>query len=178
MNVKGYEIMKRLAILVSTSLVIGIPLLHGCEKLNRIKTEQVSTTTEGQPQSNWVEEVNTTESESNQSSYWDETIYESKEGLEQAMLEGDIKLSVLQICVEMKDEVSKGMIVDCLVDVHGYDRKLVNEIIDEMCVDWKYYCKVTFKSLLNEGHEPDRIPLMLEALQFTEEEIQYAIDNQ
>ena len=153
--------MKRLAILVSISLVIGIPLLYGCKNLNRIK----------------IQEVNTTESESNQSSYWDESIYESKEGVEQAMLEGDIKLSVLQICVEMKDEVSKGMIVDCLVDVHGYDRKLVNEIIDEMCVDWKYNCKVTFRSLLNEGFESDRIPLMLRALQFTEEEIQYAIDN-
>ena len=152
--------MKRLAILVSTSLVIGIPLLYGYKNLNRIKIQEVSTTTE-----------------SDQSSYWDETIYESKEGLEQAMLEGDIKLSVLQICVEMKDEVSKGMIVDCLVDVHGYDRKLVSEIIDEMCVDWKYNCKKTFKSLLNEGSDPDRIPLMLEALQFTEEEIQYAIDN-
>ena len=161
MNVKGYvRFMKRLAILISISLVIGIPLSYGCKNLNRIK----------------IEEASTTES-SNQSSYWDETIYESKEGLEQAMLEGDIKLSVLQICVEMKDEVSKGMIVDCLVDVHGYDRKLVNEIINEMCVDWKYNCKKTFKSLLNEGSDPDRIPLMLEALQFTEEEIQYAIDN-
>lgn len=152
--------MKKLAILTLTGLVIaGMPLLYGCEKLNRIKTEEVSTT------------------ESNQSSYWDETIYESKEGLEQAILEGDIKLSVLQICVEMKDEVSKGMIVDCLVDVHGYDRKLVNEIINEMCVDWKYNCKKTFKSLLNEGSDPDRIPLMLRELQFTDEEIQYAIVN-
>ena len=168
--------MKRLAILISISLVIGIPLSYGCKNLNRIKIEEASTT-ESSNQSNWEEEVNTTESESNQSSYWDETIYESKEGLEQAILEGDIKLSVLQICVEMKDEVSKGMIVDCLVDVHGYDRKLVSEIIDEMCVDWKYNCKVTFRSLLNEGFDPDRIPLMLKALQFTDEEIQYAIDN-
>ena len=163
--------MKRLAILVSISLVIGIPLLYGCKKLNNmVKLSNIK-----------IEEVSTTESnqlsESDQSSYWDETIYESKEGLEQAILEGDIKLSVLQICVEMKDEVSKGMIVDCLADVHGYDRKLVNEIIDEMCVDWKYNCKVTFKSLLNEGFDPDRIPLMLKELQFTEEEIQYAIDN-
>ena len=153
--------MKKLAILTLTGLVIaGMPLYYGYKNLNRIKVEEVSATTE-----------------SNQSSYWDETIYESKEGLEQAILEGDIKLSVLQICVEMNDEVSKGMIVDCLVDVHGYDRKLVSEIIDEMCVDWKYNCKVTFRSLLNEGSEPDRIPLMLRALQFTEEEIQYAIDN-
>ena len=128
--------MKRLAILVSTSLVIGIPLLYGCEKQNRIKIQEVCTT-----ESNQL-------SESDQSSYWDETIYESKEGLEQAMLEGDIKLSVLQICVEMKDEVSKGMIVDCLVDVHGYDRKLVSEIIDEMCVDWKYNCKKTTARIL------------------------------
>ena len=158
MNVKGFEIMKRLAILVSISLVVGMSLC-GCQKQSEVEVKEVSTT------------------ESNQSSYWDETIYESKEGLEQAMLEGDIKLSVLQICVEMKDEVSKGMIVDCLVDVHGYDRKLVNEIIDEMCVDWKYNCKVTFRSLLNDGFDPDRIPLMLKALQFTDEEIQYAIDN-
>ena len=154
--------MKRLAILVSISLVIGIPLLYGYENLNRIKIQEFCTTTESSNQSsNWEEEVNRVE----------------KELDEQERLENDIKVSVIKICVEVNDEVSKGMIVDCLVDVHGYDRELVSEVIDSMDWNWKYNCKVTFKSLLNEGFEPDRIPLMLKALQFTDEEIQYAIDN-
>ena len=169
--------MKRLAILVSTSLVIGIPLLHGCEKLNRIKTEQVSTTTESQPQSNWEEEVNTTESESNQSSYWEEESNKLQE-LNQEILENDIEWEIRMIDIDVDHEVSKQMMIDCLVNYGGYDEETVNKVIDNIKgVDWKYNCKVTFRSLLNEGSDPDRIPLMLRALQFTEEEIQYAIDN-
>ena len=169
--------MKRLAILVSTSLVIGIPLLHGCEKLNRIKTEQVSTTTESQPQSNWEEESNTTESESNQSSYWEEESNKLQE-LNQEILENDIEWEIRMIDIDVDHEVSKQMMIDCLVNYGGYDEETVNKVIDNIKgVDWKYNCKVTFRSLLNEGSDPDRIPLMLRALQFTEEEIQYAIDN-
>ena len=160
--------MKKLAILVSISLVVGIPLLYGYEKQNNmiklsnmVKTEEVSTTeTTESNQSNWEEE-------------FDKSIVE----LNQSILESDIEWGIIQLCVGMNDEVSKGMIVDCLVDVHGYDRELVSEIIDGMDIDWKYNCKVTFRSLLNEGSDPDRIPLMLKELQFTEEEIQYAIDN-
>ena len=156
--------MKRLAILVSISLVIGIPLLYGYENLNSIKIQEVCTTESNQlsesNQSNWVEEFN-----------------KVGEELEQERLESDIELSVVRICVGVNDEVSKGMIVDCLVDVHGYDRELVSEVIDRMDWNWEYNCKKTFRSLLNEGSDPDRIPLMLRALQFTEEEIQYAIDN-
>ena len=169
--------MKRLAILVSISLVIGIPLLHGCEKLNRIKTEQVSTTTESQPQSNWEEESNTTESESNQSSYWEEESNKLQE-LNQEILENDIEWEIRMIDIDVDHEVSKQMMIDCLVNYGGYDEETVNKVIDNIKgVDWKYNCKVTFRSLLNEGSDPDRIPLMLRALQFTEEEIQYAIDN-
>ena len=170
--------MKRLAILVSTSLVIGIPLLHGCEKLNRIKTEQVSTTTESQPQSNWEEEVNTTESESNQSSYWDEEFNRVEKELEQERLESDIEWDIRNLDIDVDHEVSKQMMIDSLINYGGYDEETVNKVIDNIKgVDWKYNCKVTFRSLLNDGFDPDRIPLMLKALQFTDEEIQYAIDN-
>ena len=172
---KGYvRFMKRLAILVSTSLVIGIPLLHGCEKLNRIKTEQVSTTTESN-QSNWEEEVNTTESESNSN-----CVEESNklQKLNQEILENDIEWEIRKLDIEVDHEVSKQMMIDCLVNYGGYDEETVNKVIDNIKgVDWKYNCKVTFRSLLNDGSNPDRIPLMLKELQFTEEEIQYAIDN-
>lgn len=153
--------MKRLAILVSTSLVIGIPLLHGCEKLNRIKTEQVSTTTESQPQSNWVEEFDRIEKET-----------------EQERLESDIEWAFYSLATtEVGYEVGKQMIIDCLVDVHGWDRELVSEVIDNIDWGWEYNCLVTYRKLLKEGHREDVIVAMLRGAQFTESEIQYAIDN-
>ena len=168
--------MKRLAILVSISLVVGIPLLHGCEKLNRIKTEEVSATTESSNQSNWEEEVNTTESESN--SNWAEEFNKLEKEIEQERLESDIEWDIRNLDIDVNHEVSKQMMIDSLINYGGYDEETVNKVIDNIKgVDWKYNCKVTFRSLLNEGSEPDRIPLMLRALQFTEEEIQYAIDN-
>lgn len=154
--------MKKLAILVSISLVVGIPLLHGCEKLNRIKTEEVSTTetTESQSQSNWEEESN------------------KLQELNQEILENDIEWEIRKLDIEVDHEVSKQMMIDCLVNYGGYDEETVNKVIDNIKgVDWKYNCKVTFRSLLNDGFDPDRIPLMLKELQFTDEEIQYAIDN-
>ena len=169
--------MKRLAILVSISLVVGIPLLHGCEKLNRIKTEEVSTTESNQ--SNWEEEVSTTETtESNQSSNWVEEFNRVEKELEQERLESDIEWDIRNLDIDVDHEVSKQMMIDSLINYGGYDEETVNKVIDNIKgVDWKYNCKVTFRSLLNEGSDPDRIPLMLKALQFTDEEIQYAIDN-
>ena len=165
--------MKKLAILTLTGLVIaGMPLYYGYKNLNRIKIKEVPTI---ESNSNCEEEAYTTKSESN--SNWVEEFNKVGEELKQERLKSDIELSVIRICVGVNDEVSKGMIVDCLVDVHGYDRELVSEVIDRMGWDWKYNCKKTFKGLLNEGFDPDRIPLMLKELQFTEEEIQYAIDN-
>lgn len=169
--------MKRLAILVSISLVVGIPLLHGCEKLNRIKTEEVSTTESNQ--SNWEEEVSTTETtESNQSSNWVEEFNRVEKELEQERLESDIEWDIRNLDIDVDHEVSKQMMIDSLINYGGYDEETVNKVIDNIKgVDWKYNCKVTFRSLLNDGFDPDRIPLMLKALQFTDEEIQYAIDN-
>ena len=168
--------MKKLAILVSISLVVGIPLLHGCEKLNRIKTEEVSTTTESSNQSNWEEEVSTTKSESN--SNWIEEFNRVEKELEQERLESDIEWDIRNLDIDVDHEVSKQMMIDSLINYGGYDEETVNKVIDNIKgVDWKYNCKVTFRSLLNDGFDPDRIPLMLKALQFTDEEIQYAIDN-
>ena len=159
--------MKRLAILVSISLVIGIPLLYGYENLNRIKIQEVSTTTESSNQS----------SESNQSSNWVEESNKLQE-LNQEILENDIEWEIRKLDIEVDHEVSKQMMIDCLVNYGGYDEETVNKVIDNIKgVDWKYNCKVTFRSLLNEGFDTDRIPLMLKELHFTEEEIQYAIDN-
>ena len=157
--------MKRLAILVSLTLVVGIPLLHGCEKLNNmVKLSNIK-----------IEEVSTTES--NQSSNWEEESNKLQE-LNQEILENDIEWEIRKLDIEVDHEVSKQMMIDCLVNYGGYDEETVNKVIDNIKgVDWKYNCKVTFRSLLNEGSNPDRIPLMLKELQFTEEEIQYAIDN-
>ena len=159
--------MKKLAILVSISLVVGIPLLHGCEKLNRIKTEEVCTT-----ESNQL-------SESDQSSNWEEEFDKVEKELdEQERLESDIEWDIRNLDIDVDHEVSKQMMIDSLINYGGYDEETVNKVIDNIKgVDWKYNCKVTFRSLLNDGFDPDRIPLMLKALQFTEEEIQYAIDN-
>ena len=158
--------MKKLAILVSISLVVGIPLLHGCEKLNRIKTEEVCTT-----ESNQL-------SESDQSSNWVEEFNKLEKEIEQERLESDIEWDIRNLDIDVDHEVSKQMMIDSLINYGGYDEETVNKVIDNIKgVDWKYNCKVTFRSLLNDGFDPDRIPLMLKALQFTEEEIQYAIDN-
>ena len=167
--------MKRLAILISISLVIGIPLSYGCKNLNRIKIEEVSTT-ESSKQSNWEEEVNTTESESN--SNWVEEFNKLEKEIEQERLESDIEWDIRNLDIDVDHEVSKQMMIDSLINYGGYDEETVNKVIDNIKgVDWKYNCKVTFRSLLNDGFDPDRIPLMLKALQFTDEEIQYAIDN-
>ena len=167
--------MKKLAILVSISLVVGIPLLHGCEKLNRIKTEQVSTTTESN-QSNWEEEVNTTESESN--SNWEEEFDKVEEELdEQERLESDIELEFWSLLNGVGYEVGKQTMIDFLVDYYGYDEETVNKVINNIGWDWKYGCLVSYRKLLEEGHREDAIVIMLEAVDFTEEEIQYAIDN-
>ena len=158
--------MKKLAILVSISLVVGIPLLHGCEKLNRIKTEEVCTT-----ESNQL-------SESDQSSNWVEEFNKLEKEIEQERVESDIEWDIRNLDIDVDHEVSKQMMIDSLINYGGYDEETVNKVIDNIKgVDWKYNCKVTFRSLLNDGFDPDRIPLMLKALQFTEEEIQYAIDN-
>ena len=166
--------MKKLAILVSISLVVGIPLLHGCEKLNRIKVEEVSTIESNQ--SNCEEEVSTTKSESN--SNWEEEFDKVEKELEQERLESDIEWDIRNLDIDVDHEVSKQMMIDSLINYGGYDEETVNKVIDNIKgVDWKYNCKITFRSLLNDGFDPDRIPLMLKALQFTDEEIQYAIDN-
>lgn len=154
--------MKKLAILVSISLVIGIPLLHGCEKLNRIKTEQVSTTTESSNQSsNWEEEVNRVE----------------KELDEQERLESDIEYEFYSLLTGLGYEVGKQMMIDYLVNYRGYDEETVNKVINNIDWDWKLNCLVSYRKLLEEGHREDVIVIMLEVDGFTDEEIQYAIDN-
>ena len=166
--------MKKLAILVSISLVVGIPLLHGCEKLNRIKVEEVSTIESNQ--SNCEKEVPTTKSESNSNLV--EEFNKLEKEIEQERLESDIEWDIRNLDIDVDHEVSKQMMIDSLINYGGYDEETVNKVIDNIKgVDWKYNCKVTFISLLNDGFDPDRSPLMLKALQFTEEEIQYAIDN-
>ena len=175
MNVKGYEIMKRLAILVSISLVIGIPLSYGCKNLNRIKIEEASTT-ESSNQSNWEEEVNTTESESN--SNWVEEFNKlEKEIDEQERLERDIEGEFYDSLTAVSYEAGKQMIIDFLVDYRGYDEETVNKVINNIGWDWKFNCLASYRRLLEEGHREDVIVVMLRASQFTEEEIQYAIDN-
>ena len=155
--------MKRLAILVSISLVIGIPLLYGYENLNRIKIEEVSTTetTENESNSNWVEEFNKAE----------------KELDEQERLESDIEGEFYDSLIAVSYDAGKQMIIDFLVDYRGYDEETVNKVIDNIDWDWKYNCLVSYRKLLKEGHREDVIVVMLRAAQFTEEEIQYAIDN-
>ena len=159
--------MKRLAILTLTGLVIaGMPLYYGYKNLNRIKVEEVSTT-----ESNQL-------SESDQSSNWVEEFNKLEKEIEQERLESDIEWDIRNLDIDVDHEVSKQMMIDSLINYGGYDEETVNKVIDNIKgVDWKYNCKVTFRSLLNDGFDPDRIPLMLKALQFTEEEIQYAIDN-
>ena len=151
--------MKKLAILVSISLVVGIPLLHGCEKLNRIKVEEVSTIESNQ--SNCEEEVNRVE----------------KELDEQERLESDIELEFWSLLNGVGYEVGKQTMIDFLVDYYGYDEETVNKVINNIGWDWKYGCLVSYRKLLEEGHREDAIVIMLEAVDFTEEEIQYAIDN-
>ena len=166
--------MKRLAILISISLVIGIPLSYGCKNLNRIKIEEASTT-ESRNQSNWEEEVNTTESESN--SNWVEEFNKLEKEIEQERLESDIEWEIYKLVIGVDYEVSKQMMIDFLVDYYGYDRETVNKVINNIGWDWEYNCKKTYRRLLEEGHREDVIVEMLRAVQFTEEEIQYAIDN-
>ena len=161
--------MKRLAILTSITLVVGMSLSYGYKKLNNmvklsnmvISTTETTETTESESNSNWVEEFNKLEKE-----------------IEQERLESDIEWDIRNLDIDVDHEVSKQMMIDSLINYGGYDEETVNKVIDNIKgVDWKYNCKVTFRSLLNDGFDPDRIPLMLKALQFTDEEIQYAIDN-
>ena len=166
--------MKRLAILVSISLVIGIPLSYGCKNLNRIKIEEASTT-ESSNQSNWEEEVNTTKSESN--SNWVEEFNKLEKEIEQERLESDIEWEIYKLVIGVDYEVSKQMMIDFLVDYYGYDRETVNKVINSIGWDWEYNCLVSYRKLLEEGHREDVIVEMLRGVDFTEEEIQYAIDN-
>ena len=166
--------MKRLAILISISLVIGIPLSYGCKNLNRIKIEEASTT-ESSNQSNWEEEVNTTESESN--SNWVEEFNKAEKELEQERLESDIEWEIYKLVIGVDYEVSKQMMIDFLVDYYGYDEATVNKVINNIDWDWEYNCKKTYRNLLEEGHSEHLIVEILRELQFTDEEIQYAIDN-
>ena len=157
---KGYvRFMKRLAILISINLVIGVPLSYGCKNLNRIKIEEASTT-ESSKQSNWVEEFNKLEKE-----------------IEQERLESDIEWEIYKLVIGVDYEVSKQMMIDFLVDYYGYDRETVNKVINRIGWDWEYNCKKTYRNLLEEGHSEHLIVEILRELQFTEEEIQYAIDN-
>ena len=157
--------MKRLAILVSISLVIGIPLLYGYENLNRIKIQEVSTT-----ESNQL-------SESDQSSNWGEEFDKVEEELEQERLESDIEWEIYKLVIGVDYEVSKQMMIDFLVDYYGYDEATVNKVINNIDWDWKYNCLVSYRKLLKEGHREEVIVEMLRGVDFTEEEIQYAIDN-
>ena len=167
--------MKKLAILTLTGLVIaGMPLYYGYKNLNRIKVEEVSTT-ESSNQSNCEEEVPTTKSESN--SNWEEEFDKVEKELEQERLESDIELKFWSLLNGVGYEVGKQTMIDFLVDYYGYDEETVNKVINNIGWDWKYGCLVSYRKLLEEGHREDAIVIMLEAVDFTEEEIQYAIDN-
>ena len=151
--------MKRLAILVSISLVIGMSLLCGCEKQSKVEIEEVYTTESNQ--SNWEEEFDKVEEEINQT-----------------RLEQDIELEIYKLDVGVDHEVSKQMMIDCLVDYCGYDAETVNKVIDNIKgIDWEYNCLVSYRKLLEEGYNEELIIKMLREIDFTEAEVQYAIDN-
>ena len=160
--------MKRLAILTLITLVVGMSLSYGYKNLNRIKTQEVSTTTESSNQSNWEEEVNRVEKEFNKA---------EKELDEQERLENDIEGEFYDSLTAVSYEAGKQMIIDFLVDYRGYDEETVNKVINNIGWDWKFNCLASYRRLLEEGHREDVIVVMLRASQFTEEEIQYAIDN-
>ena len=151
--------MKRLAILVSISLMIGMSLLCGCEKQSKVEIEEVYTTESNQ--SNWEEEFDKVEEEINQT-----------------RLEQDIELEIYKLDVGVDHEVSKQMMIDCLVDYCGYDAETVNKVIDNIKgIDWEYNCLVSYRKLLEEGYNEELIIKMLREIDFTEAEVQYAIDN-
>ena len=151
--------MKRLAILVSISLVIGMSLLCGCEKQSKVEIEEVYTTESNQ--SNWEEEFDKVEEEINQT-----------------RLEQDIELEIYKLDVGVDHEVSTQMMIDCLVDYCGYDAETVNKVIDNIKgIDWEYNCLVSYRKLLEEGYNEELIIKMLREIDFTEAEVQYAIDN-
>ena len=158
--------MKRLAILTSITLVVGMSLSYGYKKLNnmvKLSNMVISTTetTESESNSNWVEEFNKAE----------------KELDEQERLESDIEGEFYSLLTGVGYEVGKQMMIDYLVDYRGYDEETVNKVINNIDWDWKLNCLVSYRKLLEEGHREDVIVIMLEVLDFTEEEIQYAIDN-
>ena len=151
--------MKRLAILVSISLMIGMSLLCGCEKQSKVEIEEVYTTESNQ--SNWEEEFDKVEEEINQT-----------------RLEQDIELEIYKLDVGVDHEVSTQMMIDCLVDYCGYDAETVNKVIDNIKgIDWEYNCLVSYRKLLEEGYNEELIIKMLREIDFTEAEVQYAIDN-
>lgn len=158
--------MKKLAILTLTGLVIaGMPLYYGYKNLNRIKIEEVSTIESNQSsesdQSNWEEEFDKVEKE-----------------LEQERLESDIEWKIYKLVIGVDYEVSKQKMIDFLVDYYGYDEATVSKVINNIKgIDWEYNCLVSYRKLLEEGHREDVIVVMLRGVDFTEEEIQYAIDN-
>ena len=76
--------------------------------------------------------------ESNQSN-WEEEFDKVEEEINQTRLEQDIELEIYKLDVGVDHEVSKQMMIDCLVDYCGYDAETVNKVIDNIKgIDWKY----------------------------------------